>query len=175
MFHFQLVIVLFVEWTTSNCSVSLLIENENEPEKWKKWPPKLWPLKWQNDPHKFGEKVIVTLTALHIYLHCGKHCLLYISSLVLLPSPVALSVLLLSFSALALKTETVNGTCISELYLPYCTRATPKGLTFRLCLYVSRLCNVHVLFCIQLVQDLHLWKALRWPCAVDWAISISLQ
>ena len=31
--------------------------------------------------------------------------------------------------------------------------------------------NVHVLYCIQLVRYFNLWKALRWPCAVDWAIN----
>ena len=32
------------------------------------------------------------------------------------------------------QTETVNGTSISYLYLPFFTRAIPKGLTFGLCL-----------------------------------------
>ena len=41
------------------------------------------------------------------------------------------------------------------------TRAIPKGLAFGLCLYVLRLCNVHVLYCIQLVRYLKAWKALR--------------
>ena len=36
------------------------------------------------------------------------------------------------------------------------TRAIPKGLTFGLCLYVLRVCNVHVLYSIQLVRDLKL-------------------
>ena len=30
------------------------------------------------------------------------------------------------------------------------------GLTFRLCLFVLRLCTVHVLYCVQLVRDLNL-------------------
>ena len=33
----------------------------------------------------------------------------------------------------------------------------------------------HVLFCIQFIWDLNMWKALRWPCAVDGAIVISIQ
>ena len=54
------------------------------------------------------------------------------------------------------QTETVNGTSNSKLYLPFFTRAILKEQTFGLCLYVLRLCNVQVFYCIQLVQDLNL-------------------
>ena len=54
-------------------------------------------------------------------------------------------------------------------------RAILKGLTFGLCLNMFHFCiecSCFVLYCncIQCV-DLNLWKALRWPCAVDWATS----
>ena len=79
-----------------------------------------------------------------------------------------LSILLNNFFNLVLKhqIETINGTSISYLYLPCFTRAIPKRRTFGLCLCVLSLYNVHVLYCIQLVWDLNVWKALRWPCVV---------
>ena len=45
------------------------------------------------------------------------------------------------FKNLVLKrqTETVNGTSICTLYLPFFMRVIPKGLTFEVCLYVLRL------------------------------------
>ena len=42
------------------------------------------------------------------------------------------------------------------LFAIFLTRAIPKGLTFGLSVYVLRLCNVHVLYCIQRVRDLNL-------------------
>ena len=58
---------------------------------------------------------------------------------------LSLSILFFLFFNLVLKrqTETVNGTSISYLlYLPFFSRAIPKGLTFGLCLYVLRVCKL---------------------------------
>ena len=63
----------------------------------------------------------------------------------------------------------------SPNFICHFLRAIPKGLSFGLCLYVLCWCNVHILYCntcIQIVQDLNLCKSLRWPCAVDRAISL---
>ena len=63
--------------------------------------------------------------------------------------------------------------CNDECLAVYESNA--EGTNFRimfryvLCLYIYSVC---VLCCIQLVWELNLWKALRWPCAVDWAISL---
>ena len=64
-----------------------------------------------------------------------------------------LSILFYNFFNLVLKRQTkmVNSTSIFILLtlLPFFTRAIPKGLTFGgICLYVLRLCNVHVLYCM---------------------------
>ena len=55
-----------------------------------------------------------------------------------------------------IETPDRNGQWYQHLlyYLPFFTRAIPKGLTFGLDLYVLRLCNAHVLYCIQHVRDL---------------------
>ena len=67
-----------------------------------------------------------------------------------------LSILFYNFLNLVLKrqTEIVNGTSISSLYLPFFTKAIPKGLPFGLWVYVLRLCNGHALYCIQFVCEI---------------------
>ena len=56
------------------------------------------------------------------------------------------------------------------LFAFFFMRALSKGLTIGLCLYVLLL--YMCMFCIFNVCDLNLWKALRWPCAVDWPCAI---
>ena len=60
-----------------------------------------------------------------------------------------LSILFYNLSNLVLKhqTETVDGTSISQLCLPFFMRVMPKGLTFGLCLHVLLL-YVMCMLCI---------------------------
>ena len=62
----------------------------------------------------------------------------------------------------------VNGTSVSKLYLPFFFRSNIEETNFRIMFVRVTLiteCNVHVLYCIQLVLDL--------TCVVDWATSKS--
>ena len=70
--------------------------------------------------------------------------------------PFFFIILLIWYGNARRQTETVNGTSISKLDLPFFTRAIPKGLSFELFVYVIRSCNVHVLYCIHFVGDLNL-------------------
>ena len=75
-----------------------------------------------------------------------------------------LFILFYIFILSGIETPERNSQCyqhILTLFAIFFTRAIPKGLPFGLCWYVLRLCNVHVLYCIQLVSEI-------WTCEKAW-------
>ena len=69
------------------------------------------------------------------------------------------------FFNLVLKRQSRNGQWYQHLLTLFAIfhKSNTEGANFGLCLYVLRWCNVHVLYCIQLVPELNLWKAPGWP------------
>ena len=60
-------------------------------------------------------------------------------------------IIFIFYLVLKCQIKIVSGASISYYFAIFFTTAIPKGLTFGLCLYILRLCNVHVLYSVQLV------------------------